>query len=145
MLVLNTSDTFGFATGYQLELGLRRVFDKDTLDDFFSAFAGLSVGHFQWYGKAQHSNSNSLYVAGELGFTPTSDTYFSVNAKYLPRLNAFAPNVTVEARPFTYFLWTRHRHIQLVFSLEGGFIKYLKKPTSPTGYVSFNMGLIYGL
>lgn len=101
---------------------------------------GASVKHFQWYNQIKKSNENSFGVSGEIGFTPVNDVYLSVNAMYLSGLDAFVPHVTVEGRPFDKFITPR---LNLVFSMEGGFIKYLSKPTSPTGFVSLSVGVIY--
>lgn len=142
-VILNEVSGAGFTTGSDSEVGVRYVFDRDTLDDFFQTFVGASAGLFRFQSefadKLYQKFTGRIYI----GFTPVDDVYFSINGSYHTGSNAFVPSVRIEAQPFDRFLWTERTNLKLTFFLEGGSIKYLEKPTSPTGFVSFGIGLLF--
>lgn len=138
LVVIDQAPDSAYATGGQAYLNFTRVIDKDTLDDFFSALVGVEVGYMAWRNQSENSTSSSLYLSALLGFTPVDDVFFTTSLAYLPGLDAMRPSVRVQGRPFDKFIG----NTTFTMYLEGGYIKYLKKPTSPTGYVSVGVGII---
>lgn len=142
-VILNEITDSAFTTGGNFELGARYVFNRDTLDDGFQIFVGASAGLFRFKSQLTDRLYQSFTSRAYIGFTPIDAVYFSLNSSYHTSSNAFVPAARIEAQPFDRFLWTDKTRIKWAFYMEGGYIKYLDKSNSPTGFVSIGTEVLY--
>lgn len=133
LLILNRYPGDAFTLAGTYSVSGRYVFDKDQDDDSFSVFVGLGAGLF----------TGTFVARSQLGFTPVDDILLSANLSFSPGLQELIPSVKMEARPFDRFLWASHTNVGLAFTIELGYIKHIKLPSSPTGYAGVGISVYF--